>query len=269
MLEKPDFPNERIIACLKQAYGLPIAKLTFLPLGADLNTAVYRAVTGDGTHYFVKLRRGDFAEASVAIPTTLTNSIQRETFSPQWRDRVKLFLERAANDTFADPIAAELAAFLKSTREETLKIVKRTEQLAQMLQAQPQEFILCHADIHAWNLLIDHSGKLYIVDWDTLIFAPKERDLMFMGSGLMGSGHTRQEEEALFYQGYGQSQIDPIGIAYYRYERIIEDIAVDSEYIFSSDSDGKDRKQSLKNLKSNFLPNNSIEIARQSDKYTK
>ncbi len=337
MLEKSDFPDEKIIACLKQAYGLPVAKLTFLPLGADLNTAVYRAVTGDGTPYFVKLRRGEFAEASVAvpkflsdsgfkqiipslltrtgqlwanldpfklilypfveggdgfavslsdqqriefgaalkrfhtanIPTAITNSIQRETFSPRWRNRVKLFLERADNETFVDPVAAELAAFLKSKREETRKLVRRTEQLAQMLQAQTPEFILCHADIHAWNLFIDHSDTLYIVDWDTLIFAPKERDLMFMGSGLMGSGHTRQEEEVLFYQGYGQTQIDPIGIAYYRYERIIEDIAVISEFIFSSDSDWEDRKQSLKNLKSNYLPNNTIEIARQSDKHTK
>jgi len=64
-------------------------------------------------------------------------------------------------------------------------------------------FILCHADIHAWNLLIDVNGRLYIVDWDTLIFAPKERDLMFVGAGLGGNGHSLQEEETLFYQGYG------------------------------------------------------------------
>jgi len=151
-------------------------------------------------------------------------------------------------------------------RTETLELVNRSEQLALALKAQSPEFILCHADIHAWNLLIDASGALYMVDWDTLIFAPKERDLMLVGAGLGGHGHSLKEEQTLFYRGYGPTQIDPIGIAYYRYERIIEDIAVYCEQIFLSDKGGQDREQSLEYLKFNFLPNGTIAIARQSDK---
>jgi spectinomycin phosphotransferase len=200
------------------------------------------------------------------IPMAITSSIQREKFSPQWRDTVKMFLERIEEETFDEPVAVEMAAFLKIKGGETLELVKRAEQFAQMLQEQPPEFILCHADIHAWNLLIDDNDTFYMVDWDTLIFAPKERDLMFVGGGLGGNGHTPQEEEALFYQGYGQTQIDPIAMAYYRYERIIEDIAVYCGQIFLSDEGGEDREQSLEYLKSIFLPNSTIEIACQSDK---
>ena len=199
-------------------------------------------------------------------PSAITNSIRRETFSPQWRDIVKLFLERIENQTFNEPVAVELAAFLKTKRNETLELVNRSERLAQALEAQSPEFILCHADIHAWNLLIDVNGALYMVDWDTLIFAPKERDLMFVGAGLGGNGHSLKEEETLFYQGYGPTKIDAIGMAYYRYERIIEDIAVYCEQIFLSDQGREDREQSLENLKSNFLPNCTIEIACRSDK---
>ena len=332
MLEKPNIKDERITACLKTEFRLEIDELAFLPLGADLNTAVYRA-TANNTPYFVKLRRGDFDPASVAvpkflsnsglkqiipplptqsgqlwvnlppyklilspfvagrngfetavsdqqrielgaalqmlhtavIPTATTNSIQREQFSPQWREKVKLFPARIEHETFADPLAAELAAFLRSKREETAVLINRAEQLARALQAQPPEFVLCHADIHGWNLLIDDDA-LYIVDWDTLIFAPKERDLMFVGSGLGGNGHTLQEEETLFYQGYGQTEVNAIALAYYRYERIIEDIAIYCEQLFLSDDGGADRRQSLENLKSNFRPNGTIDIARQSDK---
>ncbi len=32
--------------------------------------------------------------------------------------------------------------------------------------------------------MIDKEEALYIVDWDTLIFAPKERELMFIGAGI-------------------------------------------------------------------------------------
>ncbi len=55
---------------------------------------------------------------------------------------------------------------------------------------------------------------------------------MFVGGGPGETGYTPEEEETLFYQGYGQSNINQIAIAYYRDERIIEDIAVECEQIF-------------------------------------
>jgi spectinomycin phosphotransferase len=125
---------------------------------------------------------------------------------------------------------------------------------------------LCHADIHAWNLLIADDDALYMVDWDTLIFAPKERDLMFIGGGLGGNGRTPQEEETLFYQGYGPANINQIALAYYRYERIIEDIGVYCQQIFLSDEGREDRPQAVEYLKSNFRPNGTIAVACQSDR---
>jgi spectinomycin phosphotransferase len=129
--------------------------------------------------------------------------------------------------------------------------------------------ILCHADIHGWNLIIDKEEALYIVDWDTLIFAPKERDLMFVGAGIWDSGRTAAEEESLFYRGYGQTKINQDAICYYRFERIIQDIAEYCEYIFLSDEGGEDRVQSLEYLQSIFLMNGAIERAYQADKTSK
>jgi spectinomycin phosphotransferase len=203
------------------------------------------------------------------IPQAITSSIPKENFSPKWRDKVKMHLAQIGQVTLIDPIAVELAAFLKTKTNETLRLVERAERLAQELQNQPLDFVLCHADIHGWNLLIDKHDALYLVDWDTLIFAPRERDLMFIGCGLGDSGVPPQEEETLFYQGYGQVENDQAAIAYYRYERIIEDIAVFCDQIFSSDGGGEDRKQALEYLKSNFLPNNTIERALQSGKSLK
>ena len=65
MLDKLDFPDERIIACLQVDYGLSIVQVAFLPLGNDMSTAVYRAVADDDTSYFCKLKRGVFDETSV------------------------------------------------------------------------------------------------------------------------------------------------------------------------------------------------------------
>jgi len=334
MLEKPDLQDGKIIAFLRDEYGLRVVQVAFLPLGADLNTAVYRVVAEDETPYFVKLRRGVFDETAVALPKFLSDQgivqiivplatktgqlwasldafklilypfveghngyevdlsdrhwfdfgtalksihtvkvppalisrIQRETYSPQWREIVKTFLERVEDDAFDDLVAVKLAAFLKAKRDEVLDLVGRAERLAEALLARSPEFVLCHSDIHAGNILIDANDDLYIVDWDNPILAPKERDLMFIGGGQGFAGHTAQEEETLFYRGYGQTQIDPIALAYYRYERIVQDIAIYCEQLFLTNEGGEDREQSLQYLTSDFLPNNTIEIAYKADK---
>ena len=333
MLEKPDLEDDRIIACLNDEYGVRADQISFLPIGADRNTAVYRIVAGPDLAYFLRLRGGAFEEASVALPkalkdegvehiispvTTATGQlwsaldayrvtlcpfvegrngyevrlsdshwrqfgaavkrihavtlppplldrIPEETYTPRWREMVKGFLARVEVDRFVEPVAAELAQFLNAKRGEIGDLVARAERLALALQARPREFVLCHSDLHAGNLLIDANDDLYIVDWDDPVMAPKERDLMFAGGGQGFIGRTAQEEEDLFYEGYGRTEIDHAALAYYRYERIVQDIALFSEQILATD-EGEDRVQSLKYLKSNFLPNGTIEIAFRSDR---
>lgn len=334
MLEKPDIDKNRIITCLEGDYGLRVVELTFLPLGADQNTAVYRVTGRDKNTFFLKLRKDDFNEASVtvpyflsqsgmeqvipplpahsgklwaalnpfkvilypfieghhgfesrlskaqwtefgkalkqfhstAFPSGLTANIPQENFSPRWCDTVKAFYKRFKKKTFIDPAAAELADFLISKKHTTMDLINRAERNARQLKEQEMKFILCHADIHGWNLLIDKNGSLYLVDWDTLLFAPKERDLMFIGSGPGDSGYTPQEEEDMFYQGYGQTDINQIAMAYYRYERIIEDLAVYCNQIFLSGLGGQDRTAAVENVKSNYYPNGTIEKALLADK---
>src|SRR5947209_3246762 len=78
MLEKPDLPDDILISCLRDDYGLPVAHIVFLPLGHDVKTAVYRVVADDGTPYFLKLRRGAFDEAIVTIPQFLSECGNRQ-----------------------------------------------------------------------------------------------------------------------------------------------------------------------------------------------
>ena len=89
---------------------------------------------------------------------------------------------------------------------------------------------------------------------------------MFVGGGQFGHARSEQEEEKLFYQGYGQTQIDPIALAYYRYERIVQDIADYCQQILSTDEGGEDRETGLRQLISQFQPNHVVEIAFRSEK---
>jgi spectinomycin phosphotransferase len=333
MLEKPSLPDEKIIDCLRDAYGLNIIEITFLPIGNDVNTAVYRAITEDGLPYFVKLRSGVFDEAIVAIPkllhdqgvrqvippletqtgqlwaglddfkvilapfidghsgwamtddqwigfggalkalhTTfvppdLKSRIPAETYSPRWREMVRGFQRQIEETTFADPIAAELAAYLKTKQPVVSYLVERAEHLGSILQTQTREFVLCHADIHANNILIDdQNGVLYMVDWDTVLLAPKERDLMFVGGRQFGDMRSPEGEKTFFYQGYGRTEMDPIALAYYTHERIVEDIAAYCEQIFLSNGGDLDREKGRRQLTGQFEPGGVIEMAYRSEK---
>jgi spectinomycin phosphotransferase len=336
MLEKPDIQDERIVRCVQEEYGLVVAEIVFLPLGADQNTAVYRLATKDGTPCFVKLRQGTFDRLAVMLPRFLYEQgitqvipplatrtdqlwtglgafevilypfvegrdcyqvdlsdrhwvefgaalkkvhtvtlppglkalVERERYSARWREIVQGHLVHLGDRNLNDPVAADLASFLQDKRQQILELVDRAERLARSLQARPRPFVLCHSDVHAGNILIGSDDALYIVDWDNPILAAKERDLMYAGGAQGFTGHTSEQEKTLFYEGYGQTEIDAAALAYYRYERIIEDIAVYCDQLFQTTEGGRDREQSLRYLKSNFLPGGTIEIACESDRTT-
>jgi len=70
MLEKPNIPDEGNHSRLQEEYGLHVTALSFLPIGADTGTVVYRVSTAEGLAYFLKLRKG-FTEIVVTVPLLL------------------------------------------------------------------------------------------------------------------------------------------------------------------------------------------------------
>lgn len=48
--------------------------------------------------------------------------------------------------------------------------------LAHLLRTTPPDFVLCHTDIHGWNLM-QGSESLVLLDWEGMKFAPAEADL--------------------------------------------------------------------------------------------
>lgn len=198
------------------------------------------------------------------VPQELKEFIFVEDFSPKWRISVKKYLEKINNNSFSELISAGFADYLKSKQEVIQQLLERAEKLAPLLQKQNLKFVLCHADIHAANVMIDSNNNFYIVDWDTLLFAPKERDLMFIGAGI-GGNWNKPEDEILFFQGYGGIKINSDALSYYRCERIIEDIAVNCEQIFESNERPQDRERMAKNFSNQFEPNNVVDIALRTD----
>jgi len=213
------------------------------------------------THW-IALGESMHAIHTTRLPAALAERVPQESFSPRWRDIVKAFDQQVEQDRYADPTAASFAAFWMTKRDEIQCIVERAEQLAQALQKRSVELVVCHSDLHGRNVLVGADDELAIVDWDEPILAPKERDLMFIGGGVGGIWNNDQEA-TWFYQGYGQTEIDLVALTYYRYERIVVDIAERAEQIFGMQGSVAERQKGLR-LIEQFLPNNVVEIAHRS-----
>jgi spectinomycin phosphotransferase len=198
------------------------------------------------------------------IPAELKGLIPQETYSPRWREMVRSLQLQVENNFFNDSIIARLAEFIKSRQAEITHLVERAEELSLELKSQPLEFVLCHTDIHGRNILIGDNNKLYIVDWDNPILAPKERDLMFIGGGIDEIWKS-EREEAVFYEGYGKAEVNLSALAYYRYERIIQDIADYGEQVLLRGKDIAEREQFYEYFTINFVPGNRLRIARKTD----
>ncbi|MEZ4770164.1 MAG: hypothetical protein R2844_17280 [Caldilineales bacterium] len=73
MLVAPDLPRAAIADCLRDRWRLEAQEIVFLPLGADVNTAVFRVAGSDGRAYFLKLRAGPFDDTALTLARFLAD----------------------------------------------------------------------------------------------------------------------------------------------------------------------------------------------------
>lgn len=202
---------------------------------------------------------------SVRLSPELLNITPKEPYlpNPQWSALFKQVQASVGSQPYDSPAEKQLAAFWVSKRQEISQIVDRTEQLGRMLKNKSLDFVLCHSDIHTNNVLIDTQGRLFIVDWDQPMLAPKERDLMFV---TVGGFMSDERKEALFFKGYGQTTIDPLALAFYHYVRAVEDLGAFGEQVFLMDSTEQTKQDAAAWFKKMFEPGKFIDAARKLDR---
>jgi spectinomycin phosphotransferase len=196
-----------------------------------------------------------------ALGESLRGRLPVEAFSLPSAASVRRLLALVGETEFGGAAAARLAAFLREHDDRIRRILARAEALGGSLRTKPFEHVLCHADIHAANVLVGDDGRIHLIDWDGPLVAPRERDLLFViGSKIARAVEPR--EEALFFEGYGRVEIDPEALIYYRYERIIEDVSEFGKSVFLDASLGEQtRAESAELVEGFFAPGADIDRA--------
>ncbi|MES2608159.1 MAG: aminoglycoside phosphotransferase family protein [Pseudomonadota bacterium] len=204
----------------------------------------------------------------IKAPFELQMKIRKESYAFKWGEIVRslyrhIECQSIKSRPINDEIAVQLELFMIKYKVTIFRLIDAAEKLVQQIRGQPSQFVLCHSDIHAGNVLIDENDGLYILDWDDPIRAPKERDLMFIGGGVANAWNKLHEEE-LFYKSYGKTEVNRTILAYYRHARIVEDIALYGQQMLLTKVERQTGMIMYKQFVDQFNPNGVVDIVLKS-----
>lgn len=174
------------------------------------------------------------------VPSGGLGSLRKEAFDPteytRWiRDFETQYLHLQHNASVSQQA---LLAVWKAQQPTIHKGVISLEKLAGVLQKRSGPYVFCHADLHPHNLIRDHHGHVFVIDWDDVMLAPKERDFIFI----------REPQADAFWEGYEHPEIDWAALTYYRWERVVTDVIACAEDMFFKDDLGEEARAYIAQL---------------------
>jgi len=169
-----------------------------------------------------------------ALPPAGFESLRKESFDPTTYARwIHTFEAEHLHSQHSESDAERALHSDWVAHQSTIHAgVTAMEKLAEVLKARPLPYGICHADLHPANLIRDHAGHVFVIDWDDVMLAPKERDFIFV----------RKPQADAFWEGYGETEIDWIALTYYQWERVVTDLIEDARNVCFKDDLGEETR---------------------------
>jgi spectinomycin phosphotransferase len=199
---------------------------------------------------------------AVRLSDDLRRRVPRETFVPAWSQGVRQLQETMQRLDRKDRHVRELAATWQDRRDQITRIVERAEALGRRLRTRHGAFVVCHTDIHLNNVLVDLAGHLHVVDWDSPLQAPKERDLHFVVGSVIGRIPIGPPEEELIFRGYGPTTLDWDALLYYRFDWVSGDLLEYGKQVcLVEDASEASKEQAIERTHRIFEPGGAVDSA--------
>jgi spectinomycin phosphotransferase len=188
----------------------------------------------------------------VPVPAERFESLRKETFdAAEYAQSIHTFETQHLHSRHSGSVSEGAFRADWLAHQATIHAAVRSlEKLAGVLQKQSGPYVFCHADLHPANLIRDHANHVFVIDWDDVMLAPKERDFIFV----------RESEADAFWEGYGQPQVDWIALTYYRLERVVQDVIACAEDMFLNDDQGEETRADIAGLFHEILLGNTSTI---------
>jgi spectinomycin phosphotransferase len=195
----------------------------------------------------------------IQLPQGGFPALRTETFDPaEYRRWIELLERNHIRAAGGSAMEEELRQIWRTHQTAIHAWMESMEALAQELRMQAGPYVICHADIHPGNLMRDRAGHVYVIDWDDVMLAPKERDFLFVPDSPVDDSNSLSP----FFQGYGPTPIDWRALMYYRWERVIQDLIEYARDVYLRDSLGEiDRAESVQRFREILMGGGMVQAA--------
>ena len=161
----------------------------------------------------------------------------REEFSLSFLNQLKEILHKEFAG-FPVDLTDLLGAYIKTLE----RYIDRVERLAIDIRRSNPKMVLCHTDIHNWNLM-QSDEQIVLIDWEGLKLAPAEADLMFF---------VDKPYYDIFIDIYQKLHKDFVinmdTLLFYRIRRKLEDIFEFIEQLLYNKQEEQERNETIKLL---------------------
>jgi spectinomycin phosphotransferase len=172
---------------------------------------VYRYL--DGTHagedgqYRNASHRRTVLDLLVQIHRVRTEVARADDFVLPHRGKLELALDDSGRTWDGGPYAERARHLLLDHAAGLEKLTAAYEVLAERIAARPERFVVTHGEPHAGNVMVTSAG-LMLIDWDTALLAPPERDLWTLA----------EDDESLLdrYAAATGLELDQDALSFYR-----------------------------------------------------
>jgi len=142
-----------------------------------------------------------------------------------------------------DNLAYDIKEMLEERIWSIEKFIQRAEALSQLLIKSNPKMVICHTDIHNWNLM-QSKNSLILFDWEGLKLAPPEADLMF----LREKPYYKRFLD-IYQKKHLNFQVNSDAIEFYLTRRKLEDIWEFAEQLLFDSQSDESRSQTLEYIK--------------------
>ena len=172
-----------VVAPVRTAAGEPLALA-----GGGMGVALYPYVDGQsftwGDFSTPAHRRAvlDLILSLHAAPAAARRHALADDFAVPHRDELELACARGGTDGARGPYAAPAAALLAENAAKIRRLLGHYDRLVDDAGRQPGRTVLTHGEPHPGNTMLTPQGWV-LIDWDTALLAPPERDLWSLDPG--------------------------------------------------------------------------------------
>ena len=250
--DAPDDVYERLRAAFLTASALRDSGAAFVvapvktiggdvlrPIGNRYAAALYPFIAGhvhDFGDTFPAAERDQVLRLIGALhtsPAVLWENAMVEDFALAQRDEIARALDEVSAPWETGPYGERARSWFELRANRIEHILGERDRLAEQARGRPERMVLTHGEPHPGNLIETSDGWL-LVDWDTALVAPPERDLWHLQGG-----------ESIGFDAYtsvAERDVVPAMLDLYRLTWELDDIASLAARFHSAHEDTEDAR---------------------------